>query len=142
MTIRNRIPRRRLHVDLTQHTIKKDILNIKLRDSPLANRGNDDKSANSAHMSNMSKSLIIVTTILLLKATCNKTCLIVLNGAIRTGLDLIDPLTRDRSNSSRKGDNIPSTSPLKSIKLICHGKLLLRTRGSLMIRVGLNCTRA
>jgi hypothetical protein len=31
-TLRNRIPMRWLHIDLTQLTIKKDILEIKMRD--------------------------------------------------------------------------------------------------------------
>jgi hypothetical protein len=72
--IRNRIPRRRLHINLlTQLTIEKGVLNIKLRHRPVANRCDNKKSAHSGHMSHMSKSLIIVTTLLLLKATSHKT---------------------------------------------------------------------
>lgn len=63
-TLRNRIPRRRLHIDLlTQLTIKKDILDIKLRDGLLTNRGHSKKSANSGHVSNRGKSFIIVTQV-------------------------------------------------------------------------------
>src|SRR4051812_11283206 len=44
--IGNRIPRRRLHVNLlTQFTIKESVLNIKLRHGPVSNRSNIKKSA-------------------------------------------------------------------------------------------------
>jgi hypothetical protein len=95
-TLRDRIPRCWTHVNIiTQLTIKKDILNIKLRDGPLLNRSHDKKSVNSGHMSNRSKSLIIIMTLLLLKITSNKTSLIVLKRTIRASLNLIDPLTSD-----------------------------------------------
>jgi hypothetical protein len=49
--IRNIVPWRRLHVNLlTQLTIEKCILNIKLRHIPVANRGHNKKSAHSGHM--------------------------------------------------------------------------------------------
>jgi hypothetical protein len=66
--LRDRIPRWWTHVNiLTQLTIKKDILHIKLRDGSAPNRGHDKKSVNSGHMSNRNKSLIIISTMLLLK---------------------------------------------------------------------------
>uniref|UniRef100_M8CWY1 Disease resistance N-terminal domain-containing protein n=1 Tax=Aegilops tauschii TaxID=37682 RepID=M8CWY1_AEGTA len=43
-------------------TIKKGILNIKLRYRPVACRGNDKKCTNSGHMGHRSKSLVIITT--------------------------------------------------------------------------------
>src|SRR3954469_10966529 len=65
----NRIPRRRLHINLlTQLTIEKGVLNIKLRHRPVTNRSNSKKSTHNGHMSHRSKGLIIVTTMLLLKA--------------------------------------------------------------------------
>jgi hypothetical protein len=65
--IRNRIPRRRLHINLLmQLTIEKGVLNIKLRHRSVANGGDSKKSAHSDHMSHRSKSLIIVTALLLL----------------------------------------------------------------------------
>jgi hypothetical protein len=74
--IRNRISRRRLHINLlTQLTIKKCVLNIKLRHRQVANRGDCKKSAHSGHMSHRSKSLIIVTALLLLKADTSQTYL-------------------------------------------------------------------
>jgi hypothetical protein len=49
--IRNRVPWRRLHVNLlTQLTIQKCVLNIKLRHRPVANRGHNKKSVHSGHM--------------------------------------------------------------------------------------------
>jgi outer membrane usher protein FimD/PapC len=53
--------------------IKKGILYIKLRDGSLPNRGHGKKSANSGHMSNGSKGLIIITTLHLLKTVRNRT---------------------------------------------------------------------
>jgi hypothetical protein len=68
--IRNRVPWRRLHIDLlTQLTIEKCVLNIKLRHRPVANKGHDKKGAHSGHMSHGGKSLIIIMTLLLLEAT-------------------------------------------------------------------------
>jgi hypothetical protein len=99
-TLRDRIPRWWTHVHfLTQLTIKKCILHIKLRNGPLPNRSHNKKSVNSGHMSNRSKSLIIITTLLQLKTTSNKTSLIALKRTIRASLNLIHPLTSDRTNT-------------------------------------------
>jgi hypothetical protein len=99
-TLRDIIPRWWMHVNiLTQLTIKKDILHIKLRDGPLLNRSHDKKSVNSGHMSNRSKSLIIIMILLLLKTTSNKTSLITLKRTVRASLNLIDPLISDRMNT-------------------------------------------
>jgi hypothetical protein len=97
--LRDKILRWWTHVNiLTQLTIKKGILYIKLRDGPLSNRSHDKKSVNSSHMSNGSKSLIIITIMLLLKITGNKTSLIAFKRTVRVSLDLIDPLTSDRTD--------------------------------------------
>jgi hypothetical protein len=84
------------------------------------NRGNINKSMNSGLMGNMSKGLLIVTPILLFKTTCNKSCFVALNGAIIAGLNIIDPLTRDRRSRGRKWDKIPSVGSLKSSNLLGH----------------------
>jgi hypothetical protein len=103
-TLRDRIPRWWAHVNiLTQLTIKKDVFHVKLRDGPLSNKSHNKKSVNSGHMSNWSKSLIIITTLLLLKTTSNKASLIALKRTIRAGLNLVDPLTSDRMNTWRTG---------------------------------------
>jgi hypothetical protein len=81
--LRDRILRWWTHVNmLTQLTIKKDNLHIKLRDGSSPNRSHDKKNVNSSHMSNMSKNLIIISTMLLLKTTSNKTSLISLKRTI------------------------------------------------------------
>jgi hypothetical protein len=99
-TLGDRIPRWWTYVNiLTQLTIKKYIFHIKLRDGPLPNRSHDKKSANSGHMSNMSKSLIIITILLLLKPMSNKMSLIMLKRTVRASLNLIDPLISDRLNT-------------------------------------------
>src|SRR6266542_3316882 len=126
VTIRNRVSRGRVHVDLLmQLAMKKSILHIKLRDGPLANRSNSNKSMDSGPMGNRSKGLLIITPILLLKPTCNKTRFIALNGAIRAGLDFVDPLARDGSSRRRKRNKIPSASALKSSNLLSHSELPL-----------------
>jgi hypothetical protein len=97
--LRDRIPKRWVHINiLTQLTIKKDIIHIKLRDGSLPNRSHNKKSVNSGPLSNMSKSLIIITTLLLLKTTSNETSLIALKRPIKASLNLIEPLTSDRTN--------------------------------------------
>lgn len=66
--IRDSTSSRRLHIDhVLELTIQEGIIYIHLRDGPLPNN-NNQKSANNGHVSNMSKGLIIVMTILLLKS--------------------------------------------------------------------------
>jgi hypothetical protein len=132
-TLKDRIPRWWMHVNiLTQLIIKKDILHIKLRDGPLLNRSHDKKSVNSDHMSN--RSIIIITTLLLLKTMSNKTILIALKRTIRASLNLIDPLTSDQTNTWGTGHKIPRASPLKSSNLLSHCMLLFRMKNSIAIR--------
>src|SRR6266508_7033241 len=65
VTIRNRVSRGRMHVDLLmQLAMKKSILHIKLRDGPTANRSNSNKGMDSGPMGNRSKGILIVTSIL------------------------------------------------------------------------------
>jgi hypothetical protein len=133
--LRARIPRWWTHVNIfTQLTIKKDILHIKLRDRPSPNRSHDKKSANSGHMSNMSKSLIIISTMLLLKIMSNRTSLISLKRTIRASLNVIYPLTSDRTNSWGIGHKIPRASPLKGSNLPSHRVLSFRMKNSIAIR--------
>jgi hypothetical protein len=94
-TLRDRILRWWTHANiLMQLTITKGILH-KLRDGPLPNRSHGKKSVNSGYMINMSKSLIIILTLLLLKTTSNKMSLIALKRTIKASLNLIDPLTSE-----------------------------------------------
>jgi hypothetical protein len=131
----DRIPRWWTHVNiLTQLTIKKDILHIKLRDGPASNRSHDKKSMNSGHMSNRSKSLIIISTMLLLKTTSNKTRLIPLKRTIRASLNLTYPLTSDRMNTWGTWHKIPRASPLKGSNLLSHHVLSFWMKNSIVIR--------
>jgi hypothetical protein len=99
----HRIPRWWLHINLlTQLTIKKSILNIKLRHRPMSNRGHNEKGANSGHMGHRSKCLIVVTNMHLLKSTSHKTSFVTLKRIIRASLNLVDPLTHDGTNTGRK----------------------------------------
>src|SRR3954463_4000575 len=140
--LRNRVPRRRLHINLlTQLTIEKGILNIKLRHRPVTNRSNSKKSTHSGHMSDRSKGLIIVTTMRLLKTTSHKTRFIALKRSIRASLNLIDPLTRDRTNTRRRRNKIPGASALKRSNLLDHGQLPFRMMLSILIRSRLEGNR-
>jgi hypothetical protein len=133
---------RRLHVNLlTQLTIEKSILSIKLRHRLVANRGDNKKSAHSGHMSHRSKSLIIVTTLLLLKAMSHKTRFISLKRSIRAGLNFLDPLTHDGTNTGRRRNKIPSASALKRSNLLGHGKLPFGMTLSIPIRSRLEGNR-
>jgi hypothetical protein len=107
--IRDRVSWRRLHVNLlTQLTIEKCVLNIKLRHRPVANRGHGKKSAHGGHMSHRCKSLIIIMTLLLLEAMSHKTRLVALKRSIGASLNLIDTLPCDGTNTGRMRDKIPS----------------------------------
>jgi hypothetical protein len=140
--IRDRIPGRRLHVNLlTQLAIKESVLNIKLRHRSVSNRSDSKKSMHSGHMSHKGKSLIIVTAVLLLKATSHKTRFVALKRSIRAGLNFIDPLTRDRTNTGRGRDKIPGASALKHSNLLSHSKLPFRMTLSIPIRSRLGGNR-
>jgi hypothetical protein len=140
--IRDRVPWRRLHVNLlTQLTIEKCILNIKLRHRPVANRGHSKKSVHGSHMSHKCKSLIIITTLLLLEATSHKTRFVALKRSIRASLNLVDSLACDGTNTGRRRDKIPSASALKRSNLLSHGKLPFRISLSIPIRSRLEGNR-
>jgi hypothetical protein len=134
-TLKDRIPRWWTRVNILMHlTIKKYILHIKLRDGPLLNRGHNKKSVNSSYMSNMSKSLIIISTLLMVKTTSNKTSLISLKRIIRASLNLIDPLTSDRTNMWGTRHKISCVSPLKSSNLLSHHVLAFWMKNNIAIR--------
>jgi hypothetical protein len=134
-TLRDRILTWWTHVNILTHlTIKKDILHIKLRDEPLPNRSHDKKSMNSGYMSNRSKSLIIISTLLMLKITSNKTSLITHKRTIKASLNLINPLTSDWTNTWRTWHKIPRASPLKSSNLLSHHVLPFWMKNNIMIR--------
>jgi hypothetical protein len=122
--IRDRVPWRRLHVNLLmQLAIEKYVLNIKLRHKPVANRGHGKKSVHDGHMSHRCKSLIIITTLLLLETTSHKTRFVALKRSIRASLNLVDPLACDGTNTRRRRDKTPSASALKRNNLLSHDKL-------------------
>jgi hypothetical protein len=92
-------------------------------------------------MSHGGKGLIIVTTVLLLKATSHKTRFIALKRSIRAGLNFIDPLARDGTNTGRGRDKIPGASALKRSNLLSYGKLPFRMMLSIPIRSRLESNR-
>jgi hypothetical protein len=99
-SIRDRVPWRRLHVNLlTQLTIEKCVLNIKLRHRPVANRGHGKRSVHIGHMDHRGKSLIIIMALLLLEAKSHKTRFVALKRSIGASINLVDPLTCDGTNT-------------------------------------------
>jgi hypothetical protein len=130
--IKGRVPWRRLHVNLlTQFTIEKYVLNIKMRHRPVANRCHNKKSAHSGHMSHGCKGLM---TLLLLEATSHKTRFVALKRSIKASLNLVDPLTCDGMNTGRWRDKIPSASALRRSNLLGYGKLPFEMALSIPIR--------
>jgi hypothetical protein len=88
-------------------------------------------------MGHWGKGLIIVTALLLLEATSQKTRFVALKRSIRAGLNLVDPLTCDGTNTRRRRDKIPSASALKHNNLLGHGKLPFGMTLSILIRIRL-----
>jgi hypothetical protein len=85
-------------------------------------------------MSNRSKSLIIISTMLMLKTTSNKTSLISLKRTIRVSLNLIYPLTNDQTNIWGTGHKISRASPLKGSNLLSHYVMSFRIKNNIAIR--------
>jgi hypothetical protein len=134
MAIRNRVARRWVHVDLLiKLTVKKSVLYVKLRDSPLTNICHRNKRMNGCLVSNRIKSLLIVMTILLLKNMSNKTLFKALNRTIRASIDLVNPLTRDWNNRRRSWNKTPSVGMLKSSNLLSHSKLPFKISNNISI---------
>jgi hypothetical protein len=73
-------------------------------------------------------------TLLLLKATSHKTRFIALKRSIRAGLNFIDPLAHDRTNTGRRRNKIPSASALKRSNPLGHDKLPFGMTLSIPIR--------
>jgi hypothetical protein len=131
--IRDRVPWRRLHENLlTQLTIEKCVLNIKLRHRPVANRGHSKKSAHGGHMSHRCKSLIIIMTLLLLETTSHKMRFVVLKRSIRASLNLVDPLACDGTNTrggeTRSQVPVRSSATISSAMASCHSGYILPSR--------------
>jgi hypothetical protein len=85
-------------------------------------------------MGHRGKSLIIITTLLLLEATSHKTRFVALKRSIGAGLNLIDPLACDGTNTERRRDKIPGATTLKRNNLLGHGKLPFGMTLSIPIR--------
>jgi hypothetical protein len=107
----------------------------------MTNRSHSEKSANSGHVGNRSECLIIITSLLLLKATSHKTSFVTLKRTIGASLDLIDPLASDGTNTGRRGNKVPCASALKCSNLLSHRKLPLRLSHGIPIGGGLNSSR-
>jgi hypothetical protein len=141
-TIRNRVPRWWLHINLlTQLSIEKSVLDIKLRHRPITNRSHSEKSADSGHVGYGSERLIIIASLLLLKATSHKTSFVTLKRTIGASLDLIDPLACDGTNTRWRGNQIPRASALKGSNLLRHRKLPFRLSHGITVGSGLSNSR-
>jgi hypothetical protein len=74
-------------------------------------------------------------------AGSHKTHFVALKRSIRAGLNLVDPLAHDGTNTGRRRDKIPSASALKRSNLLGHGKLPFRMTLSIPIRSRLKGNR-
>jgi hypothetical protein len=83
-------------MDITQLTIKKDILDIKLRDITMANKSHNKTGGINGHWNHGSE-----RPMLLLKTTCHKTHLVVLKWTIKASLNLVDPLVSNGASTGR-----------------------------------------
>jgi hypothetical protein len=92
-------------------------------------------------MGHLGESLIIVKTLLLLEATSHKTRFVALKRSIGAGLNLLDPLASDGTNTGRRRDKIPGASALKRSNLLGHGKLPFGMTLSIPIRSRLKGNR-
>ena len=82
-------------------------------------------SANCGHMSHRCKSLIIVPTMLLLKTTHYKMSFVALKRTISAGLNLVNPLTSDRTDMCGNRYKISCAGALKSSNLLFGSMLPL-----------------
>jgi hypothetical protein len=120
--IRNKVPWRRLHINLhTQLTTEKRVLNLKLRHRPMVKRCHNKESMNNGHVGNMGECIIKITILLQLRTTSHKTSFVALKRTIRASLMFLDPL--DGTNTKRGRDQIPRASALASTNLLGHGKI-------------------
>ncbi|XP_040245347.1 uncharacterized protein [Aegilops tauschii subsp. strangulata] len=141
-TIRRIVPRWWLYINLlTQLAIEKGVLDIKLRDRPMTNRSHNKESADSGHVGHKSECLIIIASLLLLKATGHNTSFVALKRTIGASLNLVDPLAGDGTNTGREGNQIPCARALKGSKLFGHRKLPFRLSHGSPIGSGLNNNR-
>ena len=125
--IKSIVPRWWLHINLlTQLTIEKGVLNVKLRHRPMTNRSHNKESADNGHVGHRSECLIIIASLLLLKTTGHKTRFVALKTTIRASLNLVDPLAGDGTNTGREGNQIPCARKLKGSNLLGHRKLPFR----------------
>lgn len=77
--------------------IKNRILHINHKSKPVKKEGQDNKSTNEER-------IIIVTSMLLLKARCHQTSFLALKRMITAGLNLVNPLANDETETWRKSD--------------------------------------
>jgi hypothetical protein len=68
-------------------------------------------------------------------------CFVALKKSIRAGLNLVDPLACDGTNTGRRSDKIRGDSTLKRSNLLNHGKLPFRMTVSTSIRSRLKGNR-
>jgi hypothetical protein len=103
-------------------------------------RAREEKAAGdgSTKVSQNTKEVTIVTTLLLLEPARHKTSLVALKGAIRASLYLVHPLASDRSDMRWQRNKIPGASTLQGSNLLSHSMLLLWVSSSLPIGLGLS----
>ncbi|CAL1377400.1 unnamed protein product [Linum trigynum] len=122
------IAMRSFHVyHLLQIPMKKGILHVKLKQGSILQYSYSELGTNRGHLSNMSKSLVVIHPMLLCIAKSNKPSSVAFDRTVRSHLDGINPST---ANSRRTGigtiNNRPSFICLQCTKLVVHGAVPYR----------------
>jgi hypothetical protein len=100
----------------------------------MSNRGHNKNSVNNGHVGHMGKILIIITSLLLLKTVSHKIGFVTLKRTIRAGLNLVDSLARNGTNTRRMRKHITHASVHKRSYLLDHGKLPFMMNHNITIR--------
>jgi hypothetical protein len=115
--------------------VKKFILDVRLMDFPSLGCRNGKCQSYGIHLRYWSKGLIIVNTMNLLKAFCNKLVFVSIDLSICCALGLVDPYSSDNFPPKRKGNQIPSLVLEEGVVLLLHGGFPKGISSSLAIRL-------
>jgi hypothetical protein len=117
-------PRWLLHIKLLfQNTVKECILHIQLTKTPIARNNNREDQTDGSRLDHMTKYIIIVNAIPLLKAFGHQASLIAIDGPISLLLDFKHPLTFNDIGGLTSRDQMPRIIKKKSSILQIHGML-------------------
>jgi hypothetical protein len=125
---------RLLHIYIfVKGPIKKGIMDIQLINFPNTRNHNGENQPNSGLLNNMTKSLRIINTFLLIKAFSNQPSFVVLNVATYMTLDLVHPTTTNNIHQMMKRNQRSSVIRTQCLNFIFHSTVLSRIPVSIII---------